>query len=264
MEGETLKNDLLSMFQGRSACTNGDVNDAHGTHVGVMKNGLLQCDARIEDDIKNAFQEALRDALSPYDSSKRNDIGNGDDPGIDPGAHQRRGIKMFMQMDIGAGIFDHFHIGMRSNDDATRVIRSLQGERLRLKMVLPHSFLRHAAADFSAVSPKTLLEQKTIIITTGKLYLDYADIILPKRGANQRTNRKTPVKARGEPSKSECTSATAHVKIEGLHVIPDFVSVREEQMMMAGLTGPHAPWAPPQFTPAGGHIKRRVQHYGTH
>ncbi|KAL7457868.1 hypothetical protein ACHAWC_011438 [Mediolabrus comicus] len=233
----SMKNDLMAIFQGKSPDDN----------TGVIKNGLLQQDARIEDDLRLAFQETLRSALSQYDSSE-----------------DSLGIELFIKPDSAAGkkskpdninpkvdpkdtvatrlIFDHLHIGMRNNDDATNLIKSLQGKRLQLKLTLPNSFFPQAAAT-------------NVTITTGKLYLDYADYIVTKKG-NLR-NKKNEVKIKKEPSKSECTSSTDHVHISGLHVIPNYISVEEEQMLMAGLTGPHAPWAPPQR-----HIKRRVQHYG--
>jgi len=248
LDGQTMdasmKNDLMSIFQGESL--------DNSTGFGVIKNGLLQQDARIEDDLRHAFQESLRDNLSQYDSSK-----------------DSLGIELFVNADSAAGkkskpdnikpkqdpkdtvatrlLFDHLHIGMRSNDDATNLIQSLQGKRLQLKMELPNALLQNSVAT-------------NITITTGKLYLDYADVLQPKKG-NLR-NKKNEVKTQKEPSKSECTSSTDHVHIAGLHVIPNYVSVQEEQMLMAGLTGPHAPWAPPQLTQTGGHIKRRVQHYG--
>ena len=233
-----LKSDLMSIFQG----------EAIDKSTGVMKNGLLQQDARIEDDLRHAFQEALRNELSQYESSKGS-----------------LGIELFIKADSAAGkkskpdniepkeevaarmIFDHLHVGMRSNNDAKRLIKALQGKELNLEIKLPNALVQNSATT-------------SVTITTGNLYLDYADVLQPKRG-NIR-NKKNEVKVQGEPSKSECTSSTCHVHIAGLHVISDYISVEEEQMLMAGLTGPHAPWAPPQRTQTGGHIKRRVQHYG--
>ena len=238
----SMKNKLMSIFRGESL----------DNLTGVIKNGLLQQDARIEDDLRHAFQEALRDELSQYGSSE-----------------DSLGIELFINADSTAGkkskpgtikpkedrkdtdatrlIFDHLYMGMRSNDDATKVIRSLQGKQLHLKMELPTEFHQNAAA-------------RSITVTTGKLYLDYADVFQPMKG-NLR-NKKNEVKIRKEPSKSECTSSTDHVHVSGLHIIPNYISVQEEQILMAGLTGPHAPWAPPQLTQLGAHIKRRVQHYG--
>ena len=159
-----MKNDLMSIFQGES----------FDNPAGVFKNGLLQQDARVEDDLRHAFQEALRDNLSQYDSSKDSLV-----------------IELFVKADSAAGkkskpdnikprrdpkdtvatrlLFDHLHIGMRSNDDATNLIQSLQGKRLHLKMELPSAFLQKSAAT-------------NVTITTGKLYLDYADVLQPKKG----------------------------------------------------------------------------------
>jgi alkylated DNA repair protein alkB family protein 8 len=50
--------------------------------------------------------------------------------------------------------------------------------------------------------------------------------------------------------------------VPGLVLIPDFVSIEEEEVLMAVLVGPHAPWAPSQSTPSQHVVKRRVQHYG--
>ena len=228
--------------------------------MGVIKNGLLQQDARIEDDLRHAFQEALRDALVQYYDSTDQGIEVFTKP--DSAASRKskpdnikKSLDKEESRDVSRMVFDHVHVGMRSNKDATKVIQSLQGKRLLLKMELPDSFVQHAS---DTTSSEVL--SKHVTISTGP-YLYYVDVLLPRIWGNHR-NKKDEVKVRGEPSKSECTSSTAHVHIAGLHIIPNFVSDREEQMLMAGLTGPHAPWAPPQLTTSGASIKRRVQHYG--
>ncbi|KAL7548368.1 hypothetical protein ACHAWF_011657 [Thalassiosira exigua] len=96
----------------------------------------------------------------------------------------------------------------------------------------------------------------SVTVRTGRLFLDYADVA-PHSKCNGEAER-----IRGEPSRSECTSSTASVVVPGLRLIEDYVSEREEAVLMAALTGPHAPWAPPQRTPSGGRIQRRVQHFG--
>jgi hypothetical protein len=56
---------------------------------------------------------------------------------------------------------------------------------------------------------------------------------------------------------------TADVVVPGLVLVPDFISEKEEEVLLAVLTGPQAPWAPSQSTPSmSGNVKRRVQHYG--
>ena len=98
-----------------------------------------------------------------------------------------------------------------------------------------------------------------VLFRVVNLFLDYADIT--KRSYSRGQNPDEA--ARGEPSRSECTSLTADVVVPGLVLVPDFISEKEEEVLLAVLTGPQAPWAPPQSTPSmSGNVKRRVQHYG--
>ena len=175
-------------------------------------------------------------------------------------------------------LYDHLHLGMRSHDDAARLIRTWQGKRISLVMKLPKLFVDRVGIDFSMTEA---IVPTTITIITDKLYLDYADVQLPKgrltsgtlrnnsninsnpsTTTNNSSNNESSTRTRGQSSRSECTSATSHVDIPGLHLVPQYVTEREEQIMMAALTGPHAPWAPRQYAMSGGMIRRRVQHYG--
>jgi len=54
---------------------------------------------------------------------------------------------------------------------------------------------------------------------------------------------------------------TSHIKIPGLILVNDFVSVQEEAELVKILTGPSVHWAV-QERPSGGVVRRRVQHYG--
>jgi alkylated DNA repair dioxygenase AlkB/SAM-dependent methyltransferase len=148
---------------------------------------------------------------------------------------------------LGVEVFIHHkkltqycHVGMRTNKDAQSLVANLQETQ---------------------VTWKYNDNGKVHETESGKLFLDYASIThrsLAK--ANARFQDEEPVK--GEPTRSECTSQTAHVQIPGLFLISDYISEQEEQVLMATLLGPHAPWAPSQATPTGGIVKRKVQHYG--
>lgn len=133
------------------------------------------------------------------------------------------------------------HVGMRSPADAKRLISSLQGQQVEWKCLDDSN------------------DMTTTVLRSGRLFLDYADIT--KRSYSRGQN--PDAAAKGEPSRSECTSLTSHVVVPGLVLVPDFCSEKEEEALVAVLTGPQAPWAPPQSTPSlSGNVKRRVQHYG--
>ena len=133
------------------------------------------------------------------------------------------------------------HVGMRSPVDANTLITTLQGQQVKWHL------------------PTSNTNGSICTVQSGKLFLDYADITKRSYSRSQNPDES----ARGEPSRSECTSLTAHVIVPGLVLVPDFVSEREETALVAVLTGPQAPWAPPQSTPSmSGNVKRRVQHYG--
>jgi alkylated DNA repair protein alkB family protein 8 len=135
-------------------------------------------------------------------------------------------------------IAQYCHVGMRSAADAQRLIRALQDNRVSWQW--------------------TSLDGKIQTVSSANLFLDYASI-------TQRSKGRLPGEdaAKGEPTRSECTSVTEHVSVPGLVLVPDFVSKAEEEALLAVLTGPQAPWAPSQSTPSNaGVVKRRVQHYG--
>ncbi|KAL7463241.1 hypothetical protein ACHAXS_003612 [Conticribra weissflogii] len=240
----------------------------------------------VQDDIRHAFQEALRSELSQFDTSANRDgvelflksdttigkrLKGKSKKDMDEGCNAENGKGCTTIQSVG--LYEHLHVGMRSNDDARQLIQSWQGKRVTLTMELPSSFL-------SEYIPKKggnfddSHHQTKVSIVTGKLFVDYADILLPKgrakggvlRHASNDTSLDSPTDPnailRGEPSRSECTTTTSHVQVPGLILINDFITEKEEQIIMAVLTGPHAPWAPPQYTPSGGMIRRRVQHYG--
>lgn len=129
------------------------------------------------------------------------------------------------------------HLGFRSAEDAQRAIASYQEKRVQWNWT-DEKGTNHC-------------------VPSGVLFLDYAAITHRSR------RRLVRGEGPGEPSRSECTSLTAHVHVPGLVLIPDFVSPEEEAALLAVLDGPHAPWAPAQHTPTdGGIVKRSVQHYG--
>ncbi len=128
------------------------------------------------------------------------------------------------------------HIGFRSAADAQDCVREFQGKSLEWES-LDHS------------------ER----IPSGHIFLDYATIT-QKSKAKQTGDYE---KGKGEPTRPECTSNTGHVTVPGLVVVEDFLTKEEEQILVAVLTGPQAPWAPQQSNKSQtGAVKRLVQHYG--
>jgi len=128
------------------------------------------------------------------------------------------------------------HIGFRSAGDAQDCVREFQGK----------SFEWKSNDDSECVS-------------SGQLFLDYATIT-QKSKAKQTGDYE---KGKGEPTRPECTSNTTHVTVPGLVVVEDFFTEEEEQILVAVLTGPQAPWAPQQSNKSQtGAVKRLVQHYG--
>ena len=186
-------------------------------------------------------------------------------------------------------VYAHMHLGMRNNADAARLLRKWQGRRISLSMRLPPSLANLYRLRGSNSTPMTPSSPPPshVHVVTGKLFLDYADVMMPKgrlRSGVPRDGRRREGNDRhvdghspssspapsssyagaggGEPSRPECTSATERVEVRGLFLIRNYASEDEERVLMAALSGPHAPWAPPQHTPSGGVIRQRVQHYG--
>lgn len=132
-------------------------------------------------------------------------------------------------------LIKYCHVGLISPSDTQRALSLLQEKQVIWKWV-DHSGVMHT--------------QKS-----GPLFIDFAGIT--QRSYKNQDDRKS------EPTRSECTSLTAHVSVPGLAVVPDFLTDLEEAALIALLTGPQAPWAPAQTVPSEtGVVKRRVQHYG--
>ncbi|KAL3795439.1 hypothetical protein ACHAWO_011478 [Cyclotella atomus] len=219
------------------------------THKAANINTTTASD--VQDDLRQAIQDGIRQYISRYDSSSL-------------------GVELYMKSDTSqektkmavsnhCGVYKHFHVGMRSHEDAVKLVAGLQGKHVKIECSLPISFLSLFTDSDIPLCDNT----PKVSITMSKLFLDYADVLLPKRIREKPTidpNQQHQIP--GLPSRSECTSTTSHINISGLHLLPNFVSEAEEQVMLAVLTGPDAPWAPAQYTPSGGQIKRRVQHYG--
>lgn len=144
--------------------------------------------------------------------------------------------------------FKYCHIGTRSPLHAQALIRELQNRQITINV-------------------------NDTNIKTGKLYLDFADVTQRSAAKSNRMQKQDPslqptlfgkdIDLAGESSKPECTSTTEDVVVPGLICIHEFVSEDEENVLIACLTGPNAPWAPEQknFSKTGA-VKRRVQHYG--
>ena len=141
------------------------------------------------------------------------------------------------------GTIHHCHVGMRSPEDAQALISGLQGKVVTWQL---RSYLDDSV---------------TAQVTSGRLFLDYAGITHRSQARAKRTEGVEV--ERGEPSRSECTSSTHDVTVPGLVLVPEYVTPQQEKVLMAVLTGPHAPWSPSQNNFSGtGTVKRRVQHYG--
>ncbi|KAL3909579.1 MAG: hypothetical protein SGILL_008032, partial [Bacillariaceae sp.] len=98
-------------------------------------------------------------------------------------------------------------------------------------------------------------------LRSGPLFLDYATIT--NKSKNKQARDAGIEVESGQASRSECTSTTDHVNIPGLLVIPEYMNQAQEQVLMAVLTGPQAPWALQQRNKSQtGAVKRKVQHYG--
>lgn len=268
-----LKQCLLSTFQynkHRSSTGKGGKSSSGK----VTHHDVRSIKSMMEDDICHAFQEALRHALV-RDGIVSSSIATATTESVPKQQQQQRqyhGVELFLKTDTTSGIqvlYDQLHIGLRSNIDASKLIDYWQGRRVILSLELPSSFIQWSLGDGDNINDN--ISSMTINITTGKLFVDYADILLPNRPKYRSKDEATSSalhdgqqRVLGENGEGpECTSQTSHVQIPGLHVIPNFVNEHEEQILMALLTGPHAPWAPPQMTSNQlGYIKRRVQHYG--
>jgi len=136
--------------------------------------------------------------------------------------------------------FSYCHVGMRSSRDAQDLVLGLQDKTVVWRWK-------------SATGKAGGEGEEWRETTSGKLRLEYASVKHRLDGA-----------AGGrEMSRSACTSETDSVVVPGLVLVPDFLTPRQEEVLLAVLTGPHAPWAPSQSTPTdGGVVRRRVQHYG--
>jgi alkylated DNA repair dioxygenase AlkB/SAM-dependent methyltransferase len=133
------------------------------------------------------------------------------------------------------------HLGFRTAQDAQRIVESLQGQTVQWE------------------HPSSI--SNSIAIQSSRLFLDYATIT-QKCKAKQARDAGLEL-GKGEPSRPECTSSTNHVTVPGLVVLEDYITIEQEQVLMAVLTGPQAPWAPQQRNKSQtGAVKRKVQHYG--
>eukprot|EP00956_Cyclotella_meneghiniana_P031359 scaffold82142_cov43-Cyclotella_meneghiniana.AAC.1 len=250
---EQMKHCISSILNGDAAPLMNVMNAKHDmantTHTAPMNNNhLVTSCADVQDDMHQSFQEGIRRSLlSKHDSSSR-------------------GIELFMKSDssttkkkmkgdhhpaVGAAIQIEIHLPktfLSLFDDTFETLHNTQQQQ--------HD-------DDDTIHYSTTKIQATV--TMKKLFLDYADILLPKRirSTNNSHNNNNSLDGKGGlPSRSECTSTTSQIHIPGLHLLPNYITRSEEQVLLSVLTGPNAPWAPRQYTPSGGVIKRRVQHYG--
>lgn len=128
------------------------------------------------------------------------------------------------------------HVGMRSAKDCQQVITKLQ------RTTVTWSYQE---------------EQ----ISSGTLFLDYVSVT--QKSLAKSKSPKGEEWERGLPSRPECTSTTDSIQVPGLVVVEDYLTEDQEEVLMAALTGPQAPWAHSQTNKsATGAVKRLVQHYG--
>ena len=323
-----MKRSLLSIFHGTSYFSSLLLSSSSSNdNTNTTNSNDNNCYCRmIEDDIRHAFQDALRTsiALALSNSMMKDDEekGTGVEIFMKPGtssniknrkknrggggvlttllneqstSNDRRDNNIDPMSTTAAvdlySVYDYLHVGMRNNEDVMKIIHEFQGKRIPLSIQLPASFVNyflhlHGRNNLSTeATAKVLLSSSPSVVIanviTGKLFVDYADVMLPKgrlqsgilrqkcnndditTNINSNTSSGVVVGGGGgEPSRPECTSTTDHIIIPGLSLIPNFISNDEEEVLLAALAGPHAPWAPPQYTPSGGMIRRRVQHYG--
>ena len=208
------------------------------------------------------FQDAIRKAIQPLLSGLGTDSVEAEGESQE---HCQLPPEIFVPSKKQQAPFKYCHIGTRSPLHAQTIIRELQGKQITLEIDgVPSSLSGNTRVD----------EKRTVKITTGKLFLDFADVTQRSAAKSNRQrllhpssqsadSMHTDVDLPGEPSRPDCTSTTASTTVPGLVCLHDFVSPEEEQMLLACLTGPHAPWAPSQsnFSKTG-IVKRRVQHYG--
>jgi len=277
-----MKQHLLSILYGKKKKSLSTTSNGNNGGKGKDTTSGRTIQGMIEDDISHAFQDALRSALirdgivSATTPPTTTNANNTTTASAKQGEQRQEesqnhhGVELFLKTDTTNGIqvlYDSLHVGLRSNIDASTLLSKWQGQRVVLELVLPVSFVRRYTADCIIDDEKNI----KVKITTGKLFIDYADVLLPNRPKfrlkkNDQSTSTTSKDGRvqGENGEGpECTSQTSQISIPGLKLIPNFVTTNEENILLAVLTGPHAPWSPPQITSNQlGYIKRRVQHYG--
>jgi alkylated DNA repair dioxygenase AlkB/SAM-dependent methyltransferase len=224
------------------------------------------------------FQDAIRNAIAPYLIDSDSDVNaNADDnANANANADDKNNAmllppEVFVPSKKQQSPFKYCHIGTRSPLHAQALIRNLQGKQITLQIAKGSYGGEHGGE-----------HRGESVIVTGKLFLDFVEITQRSaaksnrfnrfNGANQNQNHANindninnndlPAIA-GEPSQPQCTSTTQSILVPGLHCIANFITPQEEQVLLACLTGPHAPWAPSQNNYSRtGSVKRRVQHYG--
>jgi hypothetical protein len=154
----------------------------------------------VEDDVRHAFQDAMREAVSSALLLDDNDDDHGrvelfmkssvaSGKRVKGRTNQTNGraiggdgVDHSSSVASASGVYDHMHIGMRSNRYATRLIEKWQGKHMTLSMQLPPSFVNRlcsGGSDSTTMVPSSSASS-SVDIVTGKLFLDYADVMLPK------------------------------------------------------------------------------------
>lgn len=221
-------------------------------------------DSSLEEDYDciGIFQDALRKTLSSLDTTE-----HGIEIFISRNSYnRRRQIKCSCSIcgkPFSFTLVHHVHIGMRNPADAQRLVDEFQGQYIPIEMKGLSSETLHDRS-FDHQGHECCIQTTT----TGKLFFDFVDFTkkctttpLPSCGnASIEESHQSTLSRLTLP---DCTSSTSSVEVPGLVLIPDFLSSDEEEVLLAAITGPDAPWAPLQrnFSNTGS-VKRRVQHYG--
>jgi hypothetical protein len=114
------------------------------------------------------------------------------------------------------------HLGFSSAQDAQRALQAFQGVVVTWECEQGHA------------------------LKSQPLFLDYATITQKSKAKQLAKETGKPIE-KGQESRPECTTTTDHVHVPGLVVIENYLTQAQEQVLMAVLTGPQAPWAKDQI-----------------
>ena len=168
-------------------------------------------------------------------------------------------------------ILNSCHLGFRTAQAAQDAVNGFQGKIVTWEYdVNPYYHKKNTNTNTTTKNDDSNNENPRITLTSGELFLDYTTVtkksIKKQQKSDYRNGNKvdaTTDVGSGDASRPDCTTQTQQVTVPGLVVIEDIVTPEEEELLVAILTGPQAPWAPPQIKKSlTGTVRRKVQHYG--